>query len=73
MCLQVFGKTLLCRTMDVAHLMAQEHKLNGVTIQGEHVDRKISYRGGFLDPSRWACRLLGQCTQVNAAVTCWMM
>eukprot|EP00891_Asterochloris_glomerata_P002694 jgi/Astpho2/2694/Aster-x0114 len=49
---QVFGKTLLCRTMDVAHLMAQEHKLNGVTIQGEHVDRKISYRGGFLDPSR---------------------
>ena len=45
----VFGKTLVCKNLDVATEMAKKSGLNCVTPEGEQVDRKGAMTGGFHD------------------------
>ncbi|KAK9861310.1 hypothetical protein WJX84_000307, partial [Apatococcus fuscideae] len=49
---QVFGKTLLCKDLDVANTAAHRTHLNCVTMGGDEVSKKGSFTGGFRDLSR---------------------
>ena len=55
--LQVFGKTMLCKTLDVASQVAHAADLDGVTPDGKQVSKKGSFKGGYIDRSRLACTL----------------
>ena len=50
--LQVFGKTLLCKDLDVANIAAHRTHLNGITMAGDQVSKKGSFTGGFRGASR---------------------
>lgn len=39
-CPQIFGKTLVCRNLDVARHVALESNLNCITMDGDKVDKK---------------------------------
>lgn len=47
--LQVFGKTLICKSIDIAADYAKTHGLNCVTIEGDQVNRRGALTGGFYD------------------------
>ncbi|PSC68878.1 structural maintenance of chromosomes 3 [Micractinium conductrix] len=49
---QVFGKTLVCRSLDVAAKVARETNLNCVTMEGDQVEQRGTFRGGYYDTNR---------------------
>ncbi|RKP39869.1 putative chromosome segregation protein SudA [Dimargaris cristalligena] len=46
---QVFGKALICPTLEVAGAYARSHGLTGVTLEGDRVDKKGALTGGYVD------------------------
>ncbi|KAF9973960.1 Structural maintenance of chromosomes protein 3 [Actinomortierella ambigua] len=46
---QVFGKALVCRTLEIAATYSRNYKLNGITLDGDRVDRKGALTGGYQD------------------------
>ncbi|KAF9182630.1 Structural maintenance of chromosomes protein 3 [Haplosporangium sp. Z 11] len=46
---QVFGRALICRTLEIAATYSRSYNLNGVTLDGDQVDRKGALTGGFQD------------------------
>lgn len=46
----VFGKTLVCRNLEVAAMTAKQYKFNCITLDGDQVERKGALTGGFADP-----------------------
>ena len=48
---QIFGKTVLCRTVDVATTVAHAGTFNCVTIDGIQVNKRGAITGGYHDPS----------------------
>ena len=51
---QVFGKTMMCKDVDVANRIAHRDNLDGITMEGTQVSKKGVYKGGFHDVSRSA-------------------
>lgn len=51
-CEQVFGKTLVCKDLDIATEAGRATDLNCVTIEGDQVGKKGTLTGGFLDIRR---------------------
>lgn len=47
---QVFGRTLMCRNLEVAAEFSRSEDLNCVTLEGDQVSRKGALTGGFVDP-----------------------
>jgi structural maintenance of chromosome 3 (chondroitin sulfate proteoglycan 6) len=48
---QIFGKTVLCRTVEVATTVAHSGIFNCVTIDGIQVNKRGALTGGYHDPS----------------------
>ncbi len=48
----VFGRTVIARDMDVATAVANATELNCVTIEGDEVSKKGTFRGGWYDVRR---------------------
>lgn len=48
----IFGRTLICRNLEVATKMAQEYHLDCVTLDGDQVSSKGSLTGGYFNKSR---------------------
>ncbi|KAG0254731.1 Structural maintenance of chromosomes protein 3, partial [Actinomortierella ambigua] len=46
---QVFGKALVCRTLEIAATYSRNYQLNGITLDGDRVDRKGALTGGYQD------------------------
>eukprot|EP00842_Homolaphlyctis_polyrhiza_P003525 jgi/Hompol1/4173/HPOL_003548-RA len=46
---QVFGKAVLCSTIEMAAKISQDHGLTAVTMDGDRADRKGTLSGGFQD------------------------
>lgn len=44
---QLFGKTLLCRGLEVATQLAREHDMDCVTLDGDQVSRRGALKGGY--------------------------
>ena len=55
---QVFGKTMVCKDVDVANRVAHRDNLDGVTMEGTQVSKKGIFKGGFHDATR-SVRLTG--------------
>ncbi|DBB00026.1 hypothetical protein WJX77_003476 [Trebouxia sp. C0004] len=49
---QVFGRTMVCKDVDVANRVAHRDNLDGVTMEGTQVSKKGVFKGGFHDVSR---------------------
>lgn len=46
---QVFGRALICRTLEIAATYSRSFNLNGITLDGDQVDRKGALTGGYHD------------------------
>lgn len=46
---EIFGKTLVCRNMEVASQYAKSARLDCITLDGDQVHRKGALTGGYLD------------------------
>ncbi|KAJ7632426.1 structural maintenance of chromosome protein 3 [Roridomyces roridus] len=49
---QVFGKTCVCRDLNLAAAYVKSHGINTITLDGDKVDRKGAMTGGFHDVKR---------------------
>ena len=49
---QVFGKTMVCKDLEVATEVSRSSDLNCVTMDGDQRDKKGTLTGGFIDSSR---------------------
>ncbi|GAA5914010.1 hypothetical protein JCM8208_005919 [Rhodotorula glutinis] len=49
---QVFGRTIICQTLEIAGAYTRSHSLNAITLDGDKYDRKGSLTGGFHDVRR---------------------
>ncbi|CAG8667446.1 1037_t:CDS:10 [Gigaspora margarita] len=49
---QVFGRTIICNDLETASRLSREHDLNGITLDGDQVDRKGALTGGYHDVRR---------------------
>ncbi|GBF98156.1 hypothetical protein Rsub_10568 [Raphidocelis subcapitata] len=50
--MQVFGKTMVCQSREVAEKVAASGQLDAITLDGDLVRRKGTVSGGFSDPGR---------------------
>jgi structural maintenance of chromosome 3 (chondroitin sulfate proteoglycan 6) len=49
--MQIFGKTLLCGSMEVAANVARLNKMSCITLDGDQVSSRGAMSGGYYDPS----------------------
>lgn len=49
---QVFGRTIICQTLEIAGAYTRSHNLNSITLDGDKYDRKGSLTGGYHDQKR---------------------
>eukprot|EP00913_Durusdinium_trenchii_P020700 g19441.t1 len=50
---QVFGKAVVCRTMELCEEVARRHGIDAIALDGDRVSRKGVITGGFQDPQRF--------------------
>ena len=68
---QVFGRTMVCKDVEVANKVAHRDNLDGVTMEGTQVSKKGVFKGGFHDVSRCLlCSLSCQSTYLKDRVAC---
>lgn len=48
----VFGRTIICQSLEVAGAYTRSHGLNSITLDGDKYDRKGSLTGGYHDVRR---------------------
>ncbi|KAF9432395.1 Structural maintenance of chromosomes protein 3 [Entomortierella beljakovae] len=46
---QVFGRALICLSLEIAATYSKGYNLNGITLDGDRVDRKGALSGGYQD------------------------
>lgn len=46
---QIFGRTIICQTLETAGAYTRSHELNSITLEGDKYDRKGSISGGYHD------------------------
>ena len=68
--MQVFGRTMVCKDVDVANKVAHRDNLDGVTMEGTQVSKKGVFKGGFHDVSRCVLCLSCQSTYLKDRVAC---
>ncbi|GAA5861222.1 hypothetical protein JCM3774_002232 [Rhodotorula dairenensis] len=49
---QVFGRTVVCSTLEIAGAYTRSHGLNAITLDGDKYDRKGALTGGYHDVRR---------------------
>ena len=55
-CVQVFGKTMLCKDLTVATQVMRQAHMDSVTISGDQVSKRGTFKGGYQDASRCVAR-----------------
>ncbi|KAL7753926.1 Structural maintenance of chromosomes protein 3 [Sorochytrium milnesiophthora] len=65
---QVFGKAIMCPSLDEAAEFARSHKLDALTLDGDRVDRKGAMSGGYLDRKRSRLECIRNVRRLAAAV-----
>lgn len=64
----VFGRTLVCTTLEQASGFSATHNLDCITLDGDRVDRKGALTGGFLDRRVSRLRMQAEVAKYRAAV-----
>ncbi|KAM7259397.1 hypothetical protein ACFE04_015138 [Oxalis oulophora] len=65
---QVFGRTVICRDMDVATRVARNDGLDCVTLEGDQVSKKGGMTGGFYDHRRSKLKFMNVIKQSKASI-----
>ncbi|KAJ3153289.1 Structural maintenance of chromosomes protein 3 [Geranomyces variabilis] len=66
---QVFGKALICASLEVASGYARNQGLNCVTLQGDRAERKGALTGGFRDSRTSKLELISKLKELRATQT----
>ncbi|KAI3952588.1 hypothetical protein MKW98_015817 [Papaver atlanticum] len=66
---QVFGRTVICRNLDVAATVAKVDNFDCITLEGDQVSKKGGMTGGFYDHRRSKLRYMAAVKQNDKAVT----
>lgn len=67
--LQVFGRAMVCRTMELCEEVARTHGFDAITLDGDRVSRRGVVSGGYQDPQRFVRIALAEGIKVaNAKV-----
>lgn len=56
---QIFGRTLLCSSIEEAAGIAKAHNMDCITIEGDQINRKGALTGGFHDTRKSRLALMG--------------
>lgn len=51
--MQIFGKAVACRTMELCEEVARSHGFDTITLDGDRVSRRGVVTGGYQDPGRF--------------------
>ncbi|RZC53641.1 hypothetical protein C5167_012493 [Papaver somniferum] len=65
---QVFGRTVICRNLDVATTVAKVDGLDCITLEGDQVSKKGGMTGGFYDHRRSKLKYMDAVKQNTKAV-----
>ncbi|KAH7431806.1 hypothetical protein KP509_08G067300 [Ceratopteris richardii] len=65
---QVFGRTVICRDLDVATNVARTAELDCITLDGDQVSKKGGMTGGFYDYRRSKLKLINTIRECTNAV-----
>ncbi|KAF9201350.1 Structural maintenance of chromosomes protein 3 [Haplosporangium sp. Z 27] len=63
---QVFGRALICRTLEIAATYSRSYNLNGITLDGDRVDRKGALTGGYQDTRNSRLNIIKNIKSFNA-------
>lgn len=50
---QVFGRTVVCKTLELCDEVSRKHGLDAITMDGDKVSSRGTMTGGYQDPSRF--------------------
>ncbi|XP_071947976.1 structural maintenance of chromosomes protein 3-like [Antedon mediterranea] len=64
----VFGKTLICRNIDVATQFSRTHSLDCVTLEGDQVSRRGAITGGYYDTRKSRCELQSSIVELRKKI-----
>ena len=65
----IFGRTLICRDLEVAAHYANEQNIDAVTLDGDKVSKKGSMHGGFYDERTGKIELAGNLRKYSKEFT----
>jgi structural maintenance of chromosome 3 (chondroitin sulfate proteoglycan 6) len=51
--LQVFGRTMICNTLELCDVVSNKHGLDAVTYEGDRVSSQGTMTGGYQDPGKY--------------------
>ena len=63
---EVFGRTVVCRTFEVAQQVRRDHGLQTVTLDGSKIARKGAIKGGYYDTTQSTIKLRKQAKEEAA-------
>mmetsp|Transcript_10832 Transcript_10832/g.20577 ORF Transcript_10832/g.20577 Transcript_10832/m.20577 type:complete len:1210 (+) Transcript_10832:29-3658(+) len=64
--LQVFGKTLITRDLNVASQFARNHNFNTITLSGDQVNKKGALTGGYIDNKRSRLEIMSEIKRLKS-------
>eukprot|EP00958_Prasinococcus_capsulatus_P027003 scaffold5150_cov376-Prasinococcus_capsulatus_cf.AAC.13 len=64
---QVFGKTIICKDLDVATRVARESKFNCITLDGDQVNKRGALTGGYQDHRRSRIAAIASLQELGAS------
>mmetsp|Transcript_99289 Transcript_99289/g.269848 ORF Transcript_99289/g.269848 Transcript_99289/m.269848 type:complete len:1195 (+) Transcript_99289:83-3667(+) len=66
---QVFGRTVVCSSLELADEVSRVHGLDGITLDGDKVSSRGTMTGGYQDPSKFVrLALSGRAKEARAAL-----
>eukprot|EP00928_Gymnodinium_smaydae_P099583 TRINITY_DN9545_c0_g1_i1.p1 TRINITY_DN9545_c0_g1~~TRINITY_DN9545_c0_g1_i1.p1 ORF type:complete len:1202 (-),score=346.94 TRINITY_DN9545_c0_g1_i1:163-3768(-) len=66
---QVFGRTVVCQTLELCDDVSKRHGLDAVTLEGDKVSSRGTLTGGYQDPSRFVrLAFAGKMRQARAKI-----
>ncbi|KAG0197226.1 Structural maintenance of chromosomes protein 3 [Mortierella sp. GBA30] len=63
---QVFGRVLICKTLEAAATYSKSYNLDGITLDGDRIDRKGALTGGFQDTRNSRVKAIKSIKSFNA-------
>ncbi len=66
--MQVFGRTLIARSLEVAAAFSKQYPLDSITLMGDKVNRKGPMTGGYIDASKARIKSFALLREIRAEI-----
>lgn len=67
---QIFGKGVVCRSMELCEEISKAHGIDAITLEGDRVSRRGVVTGGYQDPGRFVRISLAESIRQSQARVC---